>query len=50
LDYEAGDDAVKDGVCVIAIETVLDKIFAGERRLFCEEGDVERSDGRVECD
>lgn len=41
---------MENGACVVAIEAMLDEVFAGERCLFCEEGDVKGADGCIECD
>lgn len=47
LNDEVGYDAMEDGVIVVVIETVLEEVFGGEGRLFCEEGNVDWADGCV---
>ena len=47
LNDEVGYDAMEDGTIVVAIETVLEEVFGGERRLFCEEGNMDWADGCV---
>ena len=48
LDDEAGDESVKDGVGVVAIEAVLEEGAGSERGLLGEEFEGEGAGGGVE--